>query len=201
MRFLLLNGAPTRRTRRPRSCSFGLQKRMLAAGVTGENELAAGFPAEELAGSLWGYVWGPTPVAARRRCTGGWPPSLRAFRRTGAQLLGLHGRDEHRRADRGSGRPIPTRWCALRKLALRRGEGAARDVSPPAITKPCKRRIAPRWLPRAQASRSQRYFRIGLGGRRRVRGRTLQQSGQRESGRDHRRRESSGARRVHARCA
>ena len=38
---------------------FGLQKRMLAAGVTGENELAAGFPAEELAGSLWGYVWGP----------------------------------------------------------------------------------------------------------------------------------------------
>jgi len=65
---------------------FGLQKRMLAAGVTGENELAAGFPAEELAGSLWGYVWGPDAggdaEALHRRLAAvadGFPPNWRQY--------------------------------------------------------------------------------------------------------------------------
>jgi ABC-type branched-subunit amino acid transport system substrate-binding protein len=57
--FLLLNGGTDTQNAANAFVQFGLQKRMLAAGVTGENELAAGFPAEELAGSLWGYVWGP----------------------------------------------------------------------------------------------------------------------------------------------
>jgi branched-chain amino acid transport system substrate-binding protein len=57
--FLILNGGTDTQNAATAFVQFGLHKRMLAAGVTGENELAAGFPAEELAGSLWGYVWGP----------------------------------------------------------------------------------------------------------------------------------------------
>lgn len=57
--FLILNGGTDTQNAATSFVQFGLHKRMLAAGVTGENELAAGFPAEELAGSLWGYVWGP----------------------------------------------------------------------------------------------------------------------------------------------
>jgi branched-chain amino acid transport system substrate-binding protein len=57
--FLFLNGGTDTQNAATAFVQFGLQKRMLAAGVTGENELAAGFPSEELAGSLWGYVWGP----------------------------------------------------------------------------------------------------------------------------------------------
>jgi branched-chain amino acid transport system substrate-binding protein len=57
--FLILNGGADTQNAAKAFVQFGLQKKMLAAGVTGENELAAGFPAEELAGSLWGYVWGP----------------------------------------------------------------------------------------------------------------------------------------------
>ncbi len=57
--FLFLNGGTDTQIAATSFVQFGLHKRMLAAGVTGENELAAGFPSEELAGSLWGYVWGP----------------------------------------------------------------------------------------------------------------------------------------------
>ncbi len=57
--FLILNGGTDTQNAATSFVQFGLHKRMLAAGVTGENELAAGFPSEELAGSLWGYVWGP----------------------------------------------------------------------------------------------------------------------------------------------
>jgi branched-chain amino acid transport system substrate-binding protein len=68
--FLLLNGGTDTQNAATSFVQFGLQKRMLAAGVTGENELAAGFPSEELAGSLWGYVWGPD--------AGGHAPALHA---------------------------------------------------------------------------------------------------------------------------
>jgi len=68
--FLLLNGGTDTQNAATSFVQFGLHKTMLAAGVTGENELAAGFPAEELAGSLWGYVWGPD--------AGGHAPALHA---------------------------------------------------------------------------------------------------------------------------
>jgi branched-chain amino acid transport system substrate-binding protein len=68
--FLLLNGGTDTQNAATSFVQYGLQKRMLAAGVTGENELAAGFPSEELAGSLWGYVWGPD--------AGGHAPALHA---------------------------------------------------------------------------------------------------------------------------
>jgi branched-chain amino acid transport system substrate-binding protein len=84
--FLLLNGGTDTQNAATAFVQFGLQKRMLAAGVTGENELAAGFPAEELAGSLWGYVWGPDAggdaEALHRRLAAvadGFPPNWRQY--------------------------------------------------------------------------------------------------------------------------
>lgn len=84
--FLLLNGGTDTQNAANAFVQFGLQKRMLAAGVTGENELAAGFPAEELAGSLWGYVWGPDAggdaAALWKRFTAsakGFPPNWRQY--------------------------------------------------------------------------------------------------------------------------
>jgi branched-chain amino acid transport system substrate-binding protein len=84
--FLLLNGGTDTQNAATAFVQFGLQKRMLAAGVTGENELAAGFPAEELAGSLWGYVWGPdaggrAPELQRRfvAAARGFPPNWRQY--------------------------------------------------------------------------------------------------------------------------
>ena len=84
--FLLLNGGTDTQNAATAFVQFGLQKRMLAAGVTGENELAAGFPAEELAGSLWGYVWGPdaggSAAALPRRLVAvaqGFPPNWRQY--------------------------------------------------------------------------------------------------------------------------
>jgi branched-chain amino acid transport system substrate-binding protein len=85
--FLLLNGGTDTQNAATSFVQFGLHKRMLAAGVTGENELAAGFPAEELAGSLWGYVWGPD-VAGQRSArlherfasvAKGFPPNWRQY--------------------------------------------------------------------------------------------------------------------------
>ncbi|HZO94350.1 MAG TPA: ABC transporter substrate-binding protein [Candidatus Baltobacteraceae bacterium] len=84
--FLLLNGGTDTQNAATAFVQFGLQKRMLAAGVTGENELAAGFPAEELAGSLWGYVWGPdaggrAPQLHEKfvRAANGFPPNWRQY--------------------------------------------------------------------------------------------------------------------------
>ncbi len=84
--FLLLNGGTDTQNAATAFVQFGLQKRMLAAGVTGENELAAGFPAEELAGSLWGYVWGPDAggraAALHRKLAAvahGFPPNWRQY--------------------------------------------------------------------------------------------------------------------------
>jgi branched-chain amino acid transport system substrate-binding protein len=84
--FLLLNGGTDTQNAATSFVQYGLHKRMLAAGVTGENELAAGFPSEELAGSLWGYVWGPdaggSAAALHRRLAGvaqGFPPNWRQY--------------------------------------------------------------------------------------------------------------------------
>jgi branched-chain amino acid transport system substrate-binding protein len=84
--FLLLNGGTDTQNAATTFVQFGLNKRMLAAGVTGENELAAGFPSEELAGSLWGYVWGPdaggSAAALHRRLAAvaqGFPPNWRQY--------------------------------------------------------------------------------------------------------------------------
>ena len=84
--FLLLNGGTDTQNAATAFVQFGLHKRMLAAGVTGENELAAGFPSEELAGSLWGYVWGPdaggrAPALHRRfaAVAKGFPPNWRQY--------------------------------------------------------------------------------------------------------------------------
>ena len=84
--FLLLNGGTDTQNAATAFVQFGLHKRMLAAGVTGENELAAGFPAEELAGSLWGYVWGPdaggSAASLHRRLAAvaqGFPPNWRQY--------------------------------------------------------------------------------------------------------------------------
>lgn len=84
--FLLLNGGTNTQNAATAFVQFGLNKRMLAAGVTGENELAAGFPSEELAGSLWGYVWGPdaggSAAALHRRLAAvaqGFPPNWRQY--------------------------------------------------------------------------------------------------------------------------
>jgi branched-chain amino acid transport system substrate-binding protein len=84
--FLLLNGGTDTQNAATAFVQFGLHKRMLAAGVTGENELAAGFPAEELAGSLWGYVWGPDAggraASLHRRFVAaakGFPPNWRQY--------------------------------------------------------------------------------------------------------------------------
>ncbi len=84
--FLLLNGGTDTQNAATSFVQFGLHKRMLAAGVTGENELAAGFPAEELAGSLWGYVWGPDAggraAGLHRRLAAvaqGFPPNWRQY--------------------------------------------------------------------------------------------------------------------------
>jgi branched-chain amino acid transport system substrate-binding protein len=84
--FLLLNGGTDTQNAATAFVQFGLHKRMLAAGVTGENELAAGFPSEELAGSLWGYVWGPdaggrAPELHRRLAAvaKGFPPNWRQY--------------------------------------------------------------------------------------------------------------------------
>ncbi len=84
--FLILNGGTDTQNAAKAFVQFGLQKKMLAAGVTGENELAAGFPAEELAGSLWGYVWGPdagggaAALHARLAAVArGFPPNWRQY--------------------------------------------------------------------------------------------------------------------------
>jgi branched-chain amino acid transport system substrate-binding protein len=84
--FLLLNGGTDTQNAATAFVQFGLQKRMLAAGVTGENELAAGFPSEELAGSLWGYVWGPDAgggaASLHKRLAAvaqGFPPNWRQY--------------------------------------------------------------------------------------------------------------------------
>lgn len=84
--FLLLNGGTDTQNAATAFVQFGLQHRMLAAGVTGENELAAGFPSEELAGSLWGYVWGPDAggraAALHTRlvaAASGFPPNWRQY--------------------------------------------------------------------------------------------------------------------------
>jgi branched-chain amino acid transport system substrate-binding protein len=84
--FLILNGGTDTQNAATAFVQFGLHKRMLAAGVTGENELAAGFPSEELAGSLWGYVWGPDAgdgaAALHRRLASvaqGFPPNWRQY--------------------------------------------------------------------------------------------------------------------------
>lgn len=84
--FLLLNGGTDTQNAATAFVQFGLHKRMLAAGVTGENELAAGFPSEELAGSLWGYVWGPDAggraASLHRRFVAaakGFPPNWRQY--------------------------------------------------------------------------------------------------------------------------
>ena len=84
--FLILNGGTDTQNAATAFVQFGLQKRMLAAGVTGENELAAGFPSEELAGSLWGYVWGPdaggSAGALHRKLAAvaqGFPPNWRQY--------------------------------------------------------------------------------------------------------------------------
>jgi branched-chain amino acid transport system substrate-binding protein len=84
--FLILNGGTDTQNAATSFVQFGLHKRMLAAGVTGENELAAGFPSEELAGSLWGYVWGPDAGGAagalHRKLAGvaqGFPPNWRQY--------------------------------------------------------------------------------------------------------------------------
>lgn len=37
----------------------GLHKRMKAGGILCGNEVAVGMPTDEIAGSLWGYIWGP----------------------------------------------------------------------------------------------------------------------------------------------
>jgi len=84
--FLLLNGGTDTQNAATAFVQFGLNKRMLAAGVTGENELAAGFPSEDLAGSLWGYVWGPDAgggaAALHRKLAAaaqGFPPNWRQY--------------------------------------------------------------------------------------------------------------------------
>jgi branched-chain amino acid transport system substrate-binding protein len=84
--FLILNGGTDTQNAAKAFVQFGLHKTMLAAGVTGENELAAGFPAEELAGSLWGYVWGPdagggaAKLHARLAAVAhGFPPNWRQY--------------------------------------------------------------------------------------------------------------------------
>ena len=84
--FLLLNGGTDTQNAAISFVQFGLHKRMLAAGVTGENELAAAFPSEELAGSLWGYVWGPDAggraAELHRRLAAvakGFPPNWRQY--------------------------------------------------------------------------------------------------------------------------
>jgi branched-chain amino acid transport system substrate-binding protein len=84
--FLILNGGTDTQNAATSFVQFGLHKRMLAAGVTGENELAAGFPSEELAGSLWGYVWGPDAgggaAALHRKLAAvahGFPPNWRQY--------------------------------------------------------------------------------------------------------------------------
>ncbi len=84
--FLFLNGGTDTQNAATSFVQFGLHKRMLAAGVTGENELAAAFPAEALAGSLWGYVWGPdaggrAPSLHRRLAAvaHGFPPNWRQY--------------------------------------------------------------------------------------------------------------------------
>jgi branched-chain amino acid transport system substrate-binding protein len=84
--FLILNGGTDTQNAATSFVQYGLHKRMLAAGVTGENELAAGFPSEELAGSLWGYVWGPDAggdaASLHRRLAAvaqGFPPNWRQY--------------------------------------------------------------------------------------------------------------------------
>ncbi len=38
---------------------LGLNKKMLFGGILNGNEVAVGMPVDDIAGSLWGYVWGP----------------------------------------------------------------------------------------------------------------------------------------------
>ncbi|MBV8424706.1 MAG: ABC transporter substrate-binding protein [Candidatus Eremiobacteraeota bacterium] len=45
----------------------GLHKRMKAGGILCGNEVAVGMPTEEIAGSLWGYIWGPDAGGARTK--------------------------------------------------------------------------------------------------------------------------------------
>ncbi len=199
--FLLLNGGTDTQNAATAFVQFGLQKRMLAAGVTGENELAAGFPAEELAGSLWGYVWGPDAgggaAALHRRLAAaaqGFPPNWR-------QYLGYMAvANIVDRIEASGTTDTDTLGARVREPSLRRGEGAAGGV--PRLRPPSGAGDVLRGDAAArQAARSQRIFSHRLGGRRRIRGRTVQQPRQRESGRDHRRRKGPGARRLHAGAA
>jgi len=45
----------------------GLHKRMKAGGILCGNEVAVGMPAHEIAGSLWGYIWGPDAGGSRTK--------------------------------------------------------------------------------------------------------------------------------------
>ncbi len=45
----------------------GLHKRMKVGGILCGNEVAVGMPTDEIAGSLWGYVWGPDAGGARTK--------------------------------------------------------------------------------------------------------------------------------------
>ncbi len=38
---------------------LGLNKKMLFGGILSGNDVAVGLPADDLVGSVWGYVWGP----------------------------------------------------------------------------------------------------------------------------------------------
>ena len=153
--FLLLNGGTDTQNAATAFVQFGLNKRMLAAGVTGENELAAGFPSEELAGSLWGYVWGPdaggNAATLHRRLAGvaqGFPPKL-------ASVSRLHGGVEHRRAHRGerNDRYRDAR-ARVREPSLRCGKIAARRLSrvrsPSRAANVLCRDVAAREAPRPQ---------------------------------------------------
>jgi branched-chain amino acid transport system substrate-binding protein len=45
----------------------GLHKRMKAGGILCGNEVAVGMPVDEIAGSLWGYIWGPDAGGTRTK--------------------------------------------------------------------------------------------------------------------------------------
>jgi branched-chain amino acid transport system substrate-binding protein len=59
------NYGPDTQNSAKQAVGLGLHKKMIFGGILCGNEVAVGMPVDDIAGSLWGYMWGPEARGAR----------------------------------------------------------------------------------------------------------------------------------------